>query len=270
MLTVLHISPHADDEMIGCPATLLSLRDTGDRVVNLLLNLSSPRQRERRTREASEAHRRSGIELRTLDPTFQPSGVRGDSAALEKHVTEAISSELADLQPDIVIGPQPHDIHEAHELAGRSARRALEEHGSCHRWWMWGIWSELLLPNLFVPFDEERLAEITHILGAYEEEIGRNDYRQLVRGRGLAYAVIGSERVFGFGAERASPDPYAEVLTEVRLDGANWTLSAAATMSDGLAPDVPPIAIANDWLGESTVGKRLAHQRMSRSRELFA
>ena len=58
-----------------------------------------------------------------------------------------------------------------------------------------------------------------HILEAYEGELERNDYRRLLAGRATTNAVLGSERVFGFGSPAASPLPYAEVLTEVRSDG---------------------------------------------------
>ena len=33
--TVLHLSPHPDDEIAGMPATLMALRDAGWRVVNV-------------------------------------------------------------------------------------------------------------------------------------------------------------------------------------------------------------------------------------------
>jgi LmbE family N-acetylglucosaminyl deacetylase len=268
--TVLHVSPHADDEMIGPPATLLALRDAGARIVDLLLNLSASEHRARRSREAEAAHRRSGFELRFLDIPAPPArDIGSDPSAVEDSLAEALSTQLADLRPDLIVGPQPHDIHEAHELAGRAIRRALETQSSCNRWWMWGIWSDLLLPNLLRPFGEERLSEITDVLEAYVEEIRRNDYRLLVKGRGLVGATVGSERVFGFGTERASPEPYAELLTEVRLDGANWTLSGPAVLTGGVLPELTAVATATDWLNESTVGRRLAYQRMSQDRELF-
>ena len=33
--TLLHLSPHPDDELAGMPATLMALRDAGWRIVNL-------------------------------------------------------------------------------------------------------------------------------------------------------------------------------------------------------------------------------------------
>ena len=48
MLTVLHLSPHPDDEVLGAGATLLGLRDAGHRVINLACSLGRPEQQERR------------------------------------------------------------------------------------------------------------------------------------------------------------------------------------------------------------------------------
>ncbi len=271
-MVILHVSPHADDEMIGCPATLLTLRDSGARVVDVLLSLSAPEQRERRLGEAVEAHGQAGIELRLVDPVALPSGGGNDEpgGAAERSIATALAEHLADLQPDVVIGPQPHDLHEAHELAGRALRSALEGQSACERWWMWGIWAELSLPNLFVPFGEERLGEIVGVLGAYAGEIDRNDYRLLVKGRGLANAIVGSERVFGFGRERASSEPYAELLTEVRRAGSRWTLSAPAMYRGGSLPHSDSVTTVDDWLDESTLSQRIARRHVQQDRERFA
>ena len=46
--TVLHLSPHPDDEVVGMPATLMALRDAGWRVVNLACGLGRPARHQRR------------------------------------------------------------------------------------------------------------------------------------------------------------------------------------------------------------------------------
>ena len=61
----------------------------------------------------------------------------------------------------------------------------------------------------------------------------RNDYRRLLTGRSTINAVLGSERVFGFGSQAASRLPYAEVLTEVRRVGRRWLASEGHHLDDG-------------------------------------
>ncbi len=78
-------------------------------------------------------------------------------------------------------------------------------------WWQRGLWRELPAPNLIVGFSEHRLMEILHALDAHAGELDRNDYRRLVRGRAMAAAVLGPERVLGWGSLGLS-EPYAELL----------------------------------------------------------
>jgi hypothetical protein len=63
-----------------------------------------------------------------------------------------------------------------------------------------GLWGNLPLPTITVPFDRRRLDEITAALEAHEQELERNDYRRLVRGRAEMNAARGPELVFGFGS----------------------------------------------------------------------
>jgi hypothetical protein len=90
---------------------------------------------------------------------------------------------------------------------------------------MWGLWADLPHPTLYVGFDDERMARAIHVLEAHEGELERNDYRLVVRGRAEANRVLGSERVFGWGA-RARPQPNAELLTEVIWRNGEWWASS--------------------------------------------
>ena len=81
MLTVLHLSPHPDDEVLGAGATLLGLREAGHRVINLACSLGRPEQQERRRAEVTEACRRAGFELIVHDPPLALLGVQLSDAA---------------------------------------------------------------------------------------------------------------------------------------------------------------------------------------------
>ncbi len=89
----------------------------------------------------------------------------------------------------------------------------------------WAIWGELSLPNVLVPFDTDRLAEINHALAAHAGELQRNRLDRLVKSRAVAHAVLGPERVLGFGVP-GRPHDYVELLTHVVWSpDAGWRLT---------------------------------------------
>jgi LmbE family N-acetylglucosaminyl deacetylase len=214
--TVLHVSPHADDEALGAPATLLLLRRSGWRVVNLVASLGHPDDRARRGDEAVEAATRAGFEL--VLPTDA-----GDPAT-------KIASLLRDRAPAIVVSPWIDDGHPRHEAVARVTGDALASLGDPPVWWQWGLWAELREPSLYVPFDDDVLAAAQHVLAAYAGELARNDYARLLEARAIANAVLGSERVFGFGTSRASKLPYAELLLEQRFVHGTWRRAPARVL----------------------------------------
>jgi LmbE family N-acetylglucosaminyl deacetylase len=232
--TVLHVSPHPDDELIGAPATLMALRDAGFEVLNLALGLGSePRERGRRAAELAEASRRAGFGLLVAEPPVALSAA-GASPGAEEAAREHVAGALEQHAPALVVSPWAHDRHPSHELVGRAVRDALAASADPPPWWTWGLWAALAEPTLFVPFDDDRLAEIDSCLAAYAGEIERNDYRRLVAARASANAILGTETVFGFGS-RARPGPYAELLSELVHRAGRW-LAGARRMLD---PDDP-------------------------------
>ena len=216
--TILHLAPHADDELIGSPATLLGLRDAGWRVVNFVSHLGEGAEKERRHAEVGEACRRAGFELR----------VAGGSSATA--VLAAVASVVDSERPRILVAPSPHDAHRDHEIVGRAAVTACEgrlaEGAEPPRLWLWGLWADLPFPTIAVAFGEKRMREALRCLEAHEGELRRNDYRRLVHGRAEMNASLGPERVFGFGCA-APPRPggeYVELLCEVLLVDGSWFL----------------------------------------------
>jgi LmbE family N-acetylglucosaminyl deacetylase len=232
-LRVLHVSPHPDDEVIGAPATLLGLQDAGHEVVNLAVGLGRPEQRARRGAELEAARRSTGFRTIVHEPPLAISA--GDDLALAQRTLAATLAELLDGGAyGLVVSPSPHDGHYGHEAVGRAVRDALAARGdSAPAWWMWGIWADLPLPTLYVPFDEDRLARVLDALGAYSGELARNDFAAMVRGRAEMNRVLGAERVFGYGAAARSDGAYAELLTEVVREGGEWL---------ACAPRVPQLA----------------------------
>ncbi len=247
--TVLHVAPHPDDELIGAPAALMGMQDAGYRVVNLAADLTRGPQRERRHAELRTACARAGFEL--VETPLAPAGTDP-----EDHLAGVVSGALDRIEPAVVVSPSPHDLHPAHERVARATRRALETREVSPRWWMWGLWGDLPLPNLLVAFDEARLARILKALAAHEQELARNDYRALVRGRAMMNSVLGCERIFGYGSGRAAGAEYAELLTEVVRHEGNWVAGEGRTLDvDDPLPAVRAGRSLTWWLDTPSISR---------------
>lgn len=263
-MTVLHVSPHPDDEIIGAGATLLSLRKEGHRVFNLACGLGSEADQERRKGELEDALDRAGFDGTIHDPPLDISHDHSADAAqetLERTLTELIPK----LEVSVVVSPSPHDGHPAHEVVGRATRdalRALGKDGT--RWWMWGIWGDLPLPTLMFEFDAELLKQVLHVLSAHAEELARNDYRVLVEARARMNSVLGPERVFDYGDDGADAD-YVELLTEAFLVEGSWHLGSPRRLdpSDPF-PTPQPEQKIDWWLDAPSVSERASRARGSR------
>lgn len=215
--TAIHLSPHPDDEAIGCPVTLGKLKESGWTVINVVVTQGSSEQESRRRRaEAEEAARRANIEVFFPDPPL--SDIFQNFDRLRMLIADLLTSTDATL----VISPSPHDGHHCHEIVGRATQRVLEEYPRPVTWWMWGIWADLPLPTVFVPISQIEIERALIVLDAYRGEVERNDYRRLVQGRAMANAILGPERVFGFGSPSVQNVSLAELITEARYCSGQW------------------------------------------------
>jgi LmbE family N-acetylglucosaminyl deacetylase len=230
------LSPHPDDELLGCPAHLFALRDAGWRIVNVALTLGADEaQRERRREELEQACARAGFEL--VVP------------ATDQLATREVCALAARRNAQLLVAPSPHDDHPAHEHAGRLAIAAARA-GAAPRLWLWALWADLGLPTSLCVFGAGRLAEIEAALDAHAGELERNDYRSLVRARAQAGAILLPERVFGYGSPGLPRDRFAEAVCEVEIGASGELLVAGPTTFEAGAFPVPaPVqADASEWL----------------------
>jgi LmbE family N-acetylglucosaminyl deacetylase len=267
--TILHLAPHPDDELIGAPATLFALRDHGWRVVNLALSLGRPEQTQRRCEELTEACRRAQFDLIIPGGLTEIAHLGDGEVADEENVRRLIADAIEAVRPDVVVSPSPHDRHPGHETVACALRDVLAGMTvgeGAPRWWMWGIWADLPLPTLFTPFDEDRLSGIMDCLSAHAGELQRNPYDRMVRGRGIANAVLGPERVFGFGVSAEVDAPYGELLTEVQPHaGPVWWLGLPRVLdvADAL-PEVSGVD-AGWWVEAESVTRRAGRPGLQRT-----
>jgi LmbE family N-acetylglucosaminyl deacetylase len=260
--TVVHVAPHPDDEALGSPGALLHLLDRGWQVVSVIVSLGFPDQHARRRAEFEEASRRADFVPIFLEPPLRISLDDDLDRAIERVAAE-LPDIVAAFGASLVVSPSPHDVHHGHETVARGVQRAMDVLPPTVRWWMWGIWGDLPAPNVFYPFGEPALRRMLRILEAYEGELERNDYRHLLTGRAMTNAVLGSERVFGFGSPAASPLPYAEVLTEVRRVGSRWMASEPHHLDQGPLRDEQFNVDLTAWMDAPSV-----HQLVGPIREV--
>jgi LmbE family N-acetylglucosaminyl deacetylase len=260
---LVHLAPHPDDEAVGAPGALLHLKDRGWTVVNVVASLGFASQRARRRAEAEEAAARAGFVPVILDPPLDLD-LDGDLGAATERLAAELPAIVAEHGASIVVSPSPHDVHHGHEAVGRGVQHALRTmagSGRDVRWWMWGVWGDLPAPNVFHPYDQAVLDRALHVLEAYGGELDRNDYRPSVAGRAACNAVLGSERVFGFGSRSATTLPYADLLTEVRLVGGRWMASEGHFLDEGPEPDARYDLDLTPWVESPSVHELVGHIR---------
>ncbi len=235
--TAVHFSPHPDDEVLGAPGGLFELRDAGWRIVNVASSLGRQAQRQRRLRELEEACARARFDLRVED--VEPALV------------------LRDLQPELVVAPCPHDPHPFHGEVARAVLTAVASAGAPKTVWLWNLWSGPALPSLAIELTDDRLDEIEYALAAHDGELGRTDFKRLLRARADVNGVVGAERIFGFGAP-SLPFPRAELLAELTLAEGHWRLCQPRALRAGdVTVDGTPGPIdVTKWLFEPTIAMR--------------
>lgn len=216
--TVVHVSPHPDDEILGAGATLILLREHGWRVLNLTCSLGRPHQHARRLRELETSVSRAGFHNRVLD---LPLSRNDDLPAAGALIATELGRILDETDAPLVLSPHPGDGHHAHETVASAVADVVAGRPGI-TWWRWGLWVELARPTLLTAFGEATLATVQHAMDAYLGENARNPFDELLPARSRASMILGSERVFGFGSARASQLPYAELFEEVRASAGDW------------------------------------------------
>jgi LmbE family N-acetylglucosaminyl deacetylase len=238
--TVLAVSPHPDDELLGAGGTLLCLRAAGASVVNLACGLGRVADHARRRAELEDACARAGFELEIVEPPVAMSG-GDDLRAAEDRIAGVVADALARLRPALVLSPSPSDLQRAHELVARAAIRAVERAAVTQRVAFWGLWASLPVTTTVVQLPAEALDRLTVALAAHRGELARAPYGDLVRARARGAAIVEFERALGFGLAHPGGElRYADALWELRFaprEGWSQALARVVPASELLAVD---------------------------------
>ncbi len=165
------ISPHPDDDAIGCMGTLLKLHDNGSEIRTLYASIQTGNfTPDERLSEIKAAITESDILNYRLNKAPFP-----NSADLKS----IISDEIYTFEPDTILVPSPFENHDEHLRAFHAVADLLEnnENISVLMYEVWGA----LMPNLVVPISEtmEKKLSVIRMHGTQTDDI---DYVRMVRG----------------------------------------------------------------------------------------
>ncbi|MDW5563185.1 MAG: PIG-L deacetylase family protein [Methanomassiliicoccus sp.] len=137
------LSPHPDDDAVGCGGTIIKLLDAGKavRVVYFSMQEGNFTPEDRRKEiDAALAH------LRVKDVRRRESAVFPSP----KEAAATIDEEISAFKPDAVFMPSPFENHNEHIRTFESFLRAVEGRGDGPDAIMYEVWGALM-PNLLVP-----------------------------------------------------------------------------------------------------------------------
>jgi LmbE family N-acetylglucosaminyl deacetylase len=208
MSRILVLSPHPDDETIGCGGTLLRHLEQGDKVRVVFLTSGEKGGHGRseaetlrvREEEASKAAKILG--LGDLEFWREPDGALRATAA----VISRLRKTLNDFKPDAIYLPHDKEMHIDHRAGVRLLRKALSATK--------GKRPEVLMFEVWTPI--QQLDEIVDISPYMETKIRAvRAYRTQCAVMGFVPAVRGLNRYRGEMHSWPGGE-YAEVFTRMR------------------------------------------------------
>lgn len=220
MHKVVVIAPHADDEIIGCGATIAKHVAEGDEVAVIVATNAAVGAPELYTQEridlvrseALEAHRFLGVR-ETLFMEFPAPAL---NAYPEYKISLGLSELFAELKPDFLYLPFAGDMHQDHKAIYRAALVSARPRGEhiieniyCYETLSETEWSPMyekyFVPNHFVDVSEffqkklEAMAIFKTQLREFPESRSLEALEALAKYRG---ATIGVQRAEAFAVER--------------------------------------------------------------------
>ena len=164
-MKVLVVSPHPDDEAIGCGGTLHKHVVKGDHVKVLYLTSGEKGghgRTEEETRQARESEaQQAAIILGIQDTEFwrEPDGALRAS----RRLTEKLLITIQGYLPDLIYIPNSYESHPDHRAAARLTRSALRLETNKPKALMFEVWTPLTVMDEVVdisPYIEIKLAAI--------------------------------------------------------------------------------------------------------------
>lgn len=231
MSRVLVISPHPDDESIGCGGTLRRRVVEGDAVHVVFLTSGekgghghSPKEtavvREGEAKVAADI-----LGLSRLEFWRQPDG----AFRVTREVVDRLRSKLEKWRPAVVYVPHDREMHPDHRAAVRLVRRALAGLAPAARW------PEILMFEVWTPL--QRIDNVEDISPYVEVKIQAiRAYRSQCAVMRFDEAALGLNRYRGEMHSWPGGD-YAEIFTRLRvIPTGSGTTRRAESVPDRRSP----------------------------------
>lgn len=131
---ILVIAPHADDEILGCGATIAKYVSSGDEVSVLIATDAHIGAPELFTRERVDTVRKEALDAHQLLGIKETRFLDFPAPALDVHpsykMANAILEIIKDVRPDTLYIPFPGDIHLDHFIIHRASIVAARPQGN--------------------------------------------------------------------------------------------------------------------------------------------
>ncbi|MBW3623992.1 MAG: PIG-L family deacetylase [Armatimonadetes bacterium] len=211
MNRVLVISPHPDDEAIGCGGTLRKHVVEGDQVQVIFLTSGEkgghgcPPEETRRIRERESEAAAQVLQIDGIEFWREPDG----AVQARSSVVRRLVDKLETWRPSVLYVPHPLEKHPDHRAAVRMVRQAVSNSagkGSRPEVWMYEVWTPMPTMDHIVditPYIEKKL-EAIRVYRSQCDVLRFDDAIQgLNRYRGEMHSWPGGD--------------YAEIFTEMRV-----------------------------------------------------
>lgn len=168
------VSPHPDDDAIGCGGTILKLLEMGKvvRVCYLSLPMSGVELREQRKEELEKALQVLKVKDFSINQAEFPTSA--------KEVRGIIAREIQGWRPDCVLVPSPLENHDQHLMAFQAYLEHVKGMTDPPATLMYEVWGPLL-PNLVVDIDKVMEGKLESIR-AHASQVRMVDYCAMVAG----------------------------------------------------------------------------------------
>jgi len=220
MNRVVVVAPHADDEIIGCGATIARHIKEGDEVTVIIATNASIGAPELYTMDQVESTRSEAIEahqfLGVKDTIFMDFPAPALNAFPEFKISLEISKIFQEINPTHLYLPHPGDIHQDHKAIYRASLVAARPQGKnkisciyCYETLSETEWTPMqeraFVPNHFVDVTDvfSKKAEAMKFFGSQIKEFPHSrsveTFEALAMYRG---ATVGVQRAEAFVVER--------------------------------------------------------------------
>lgn len=184
---VLVLSPHPDDESIGCGGTLARLaREAAEIDVVLMTSGAAPGDTAMAAQREAEARRAARVLGLT---TLHFLGGQDGELHLQHRLYRPIRELLEQNRYQVIFCPWPHDGHSDHTATFRILRRALASCRHSTECWLYEVWSPVLA-NRLVDIDatiDLKIEAIASHASQHRSMDYAENFRGLARYRSLSY-----------------------------------------------------------------------------------